>query len=174
MINKFSSLIKKIIQCFQMMQANQVYIIQNQNHIIIQSSQQKASKGHVAFKQGGHSHINHRMMDWAGTCDVEVATSLTRPVGVTCAWLSWPNCQLPHSPWNSILLCTFKIRFKAIHHASLHMVSFLNASIYMTGISFIIRTVNISGPRAALQWRRRKCGWLTGRVGYRFLSPVHH
>ena len=30
-------------------------------------------------------------------------------------------------------------------------------------------TVNISGPRAALQRRRRKCGSLTGRVGYRFL-----
>ena len=38
----------------------------------------------------------------------------------------------------------------------------------------IIGTVNISGPRAALQRRRKKCGSLTGRVGYRFLSPVHH
>ena len=37
-----------------------------------------------------------------------------------------------------------------------------------------IGTVNISGPRAALQRRRQKCGSLTGRVGYRFLSPVHH
>ena len=35
-------------------------------------------------------------------------------------------------------------------------------------------TVNISGPRAALQRRRQKCRSLTGRVGYRFLSPVHH
>ena len=36
----------------------------------------------------------------------------------------------------------------------------------------VIRTVNISGPRAALRWRRRKCGSFTGRVGYRFLCTT--
>ena len=35
--------------------------------------------------------------------------------------------------------------------------------------SISIGTVNISGPRAAFQRRRRKCGSLTGRVGWRFL-----
>ena len=35
-----------------------------------------------------------------------------------------------------------------------------------------IGTVNISGHRAALQRRRRKCGSLTGRVGYRFLCTT--
>ena len=35
-----------------------------------------------------------------------------------------------------------------------------------------IRTVNISSPRAALQRRRRKCGSLTGWVGYRFLCTT--
>ena len=35
--------------------------------------------------------------------------------------------------------------------------------------SIAIGTVNISGPRAALQRRRQKCGSLTSRVGYRFL-----
>ena len=35
-----------------------------------------------------------------------------------------------------------------------------------------IRTVNNSGPRAALLRRRRKCGSLTGRVGYRFLCTT--
>ena len=33
---------------------------------------------------------------------------------------------------------------------------------------YLIGTVYISGPRAALQWRRQKCGSLTGRVGYRY------
>ena len=37
-----------------------------------------------------------------------------------------------------------------------------------------VGTVNISSPRAALQRRRQKCGSITGRVGYIFLSPVHH
>ena len=35
-----------------------------------------------------------------------------------------------------------------------------------------IGTVNISGPRAALQRRRRKCGSLTGVFGYRFLCTT--
>ena len=35
-----------------------------------------------------------------------------------------------------------------------------------------IGTVNISGPRAALQRRRRKCGSLTGWVGYRFMCTT--
>ena len=35
-----------------------------------------------------------------------------------------------------------------------------------------IGTVNISSSRAALQWRRRKCGSLTGRVGYRYLCTT--
>ena len=35
-----------------------------------------------------------------------------------------------------------------------------------------IGTVNISGPRAALQRRRRKCGSITGWVGYRFLCTT--
>ena len=35
-----------------------------------------------------------------------------------------------------------------------------------------IGTVNISSPKAALQRRRRKCGSLTVRVGYRFLCTT--
>ena len=35
-----------------------------------------------------------------------------------------------------------------------------------------IGTININGPRAALQGQRRKCGSLTDRVGYRFLCTT--
>ena len=109
-----------------------------------------------------------------------------------CVWDDCFGHRPPSCPWPRP---TYNLEAVSLHHSCHHGADCTTAPVFfrhhcpsqvlrrrpftLPTSSFLgqaslgIGTVSISGPRAALQRRRQKCGSLTGRVGYRFLSPVH-